>query len=168
MNARNQLVSTLFSDRDLQKVRQTSCTVEARHHLFAHIVLVLGRLHQCHTGQMYVHTPDNIVLYVFLQHISPASKSKPTSKQILDLETISPIKTSTVHFIVKISFRKSFTIDSCGVVRPSVCVCVRPRRLLLGTPRASKFGTCEPWYVILKFFQKNFKKVKNWIFGEFF
>ena len=47
-----------------------------------------------------------------------------------------------------------------------VCVSVRSCHLLLGIPRLSKFGTCDPWQILRIYFFQNFKISK--IFGEFF
>ena len=52
--------------------------------------------------------------------------------------------------------------------RSSLCVCVLAWHLLLGTPRASKFGKCEPWYIAWRLFSKKIQKSQNGIFGEFF
>ena len=46
--------------------------------------------------------------------------------------------------------------------RPFVCPSVCPRlAFFLGTPRASKFGKCEPWYIAWRLFSKKFQKSQN-------
>ena len=48
-----------------------------------------------------------------------------------------------------------------------VCGCVLAWHLLLGTPRASKFGKCEPWYIAWRLFSKKIQKSQNGIFVLF-
>ena len=69
---------------------------------------------------------------------------------------------------VKVS-KKSFTMGWCGVCpMMSVCLSVRSCHLLLGIPRLSKFGKCDPWQILRIYFFQNFKISKIGFLAIFF
>ena len=75
----------------------------------------------------------------------------------------SPVSSMKINIFVKVS-KKSFTMGWCGVVclSVSVCGCVTAWHLLLGIPRLSKFGKCDPWQILrIRLFRK-IQNFKNW------
>ena len=50
----------------------------------------------------------------------------------------------------------------------SVCLSVRSCHLLLGIPRLSKFGKCDPWQILRIYFFQNFKISKIGFLANFF